>query len=311
MFRLESILEQSPFESTFKIRKFKNKDKDEWTFIGNALISVKLLRQISSYQGLNSSAVVTKINFKSKKITVDGKQWNLLVDKKAIENRFSGIEEFVNFESKLNNLLKPLNINSSELSSILTGINNQEDPIGYINRYLLDSIDNIKSHAIVVIDKNGELSLENRNYIEDIIVNKILESDPNRRFSLFNVQLSNGTATIYYDGTYFGDTTYTQSNNRVIINDILTGNPEITFKDIEKQLNGMKNNPEYDSDIDRYWNVVYSRLKTPNKKITRTTSDIINELVDIYLSLNGNSPSNLLEELAVLYNQMQNISCRI
>jgi hypothetical protein len=29
MFRLESILEQSPFESTFKIRKFKNKDKDE------------------------------------------------------------------------------------------------------------------------------------------------------------------------------------------------------------------------------------------------------------------------------------------
>jgi hypothetical protein len=89
------------------------------------------------------------------------------------------------------------------LQDIINGLNTADDPIGIINSYLKDEIDILKSSIQVDVDDNGNFILVNNKEVEDLIINKIINSNNDLQFSKFDVFIDGNDAKISYDGNKF------------------------------------------------------------------------------------------------------------
>ena len=263
-----------------------------------------MIRSISDYDGIEDSAIISKINFGNNKIIINKREYNLIVDKQTIENKFSRIEEFIDFQSQFINLLKPFQKSLPGLNTVLNGINSVEDPIAYINQFLNDVIDRFQSHAKVVIQDNGAFTLVNESEVEDQIIKAVIKSDPNLKFSNFSIALTDNTANIYYNNELYGTAVVNQNGNELSIELKTNSASEFTKQYFDNKLKEIQTNPDYNSDVEPYWILINRRLSGKKKKPSQTDMRLLDELAARYVELENKQPTNIFDELAILNHEL-------
>lgn len=281
------------FDGKFKI----NKKANVWRFIGNCLASLEFLRKITSNYNELHGGIISTINFKDKKITIDGREYDLREEKNNIELYFSNSEEFVNFEKEFKKLLSKFEKNLVNLQNVIKNLNQADDPVAVINDYLKNEIDTLKSSIRIEIDDKGQFVLVNYRDVEDLIINKILNTNKDLQFSKFNVTIDGNDAKILYDGKRYMKAKLENLSGEWKIDLFADDGTEISKQDFLNRLEEIKN---LDPSLQDYVNMI--QAKVDGVKLSMSQLKLSVELIGKAKSING-KPKTLLEELAILNEQ--------
>ena len=187
----------------------KNQKTKVWIISGNLTAPVWFLRYISDYNNVIDTGKITRLDFKNKKVKINGKNYNLNsnIDESFFNDKFSQLNIKENLENWLRNNLKSIKSKIDNFDALITQLNEAEDPIAELNVYLQENKDKLNGSFKAVLNDNSEIDIIQENPLIDSVLKQVVKNNPDSNYDDYKVLIDSVEGNIQNFSVYTSDDT--------------------------------------------------------------------------------------------------------